>query len=63
MARDYIDIGASPSDEDCVQVGSPDYERRAREECNRFIALIRKTLGEEPEGVRPRAWRRPPPPL
>ena len=52
MARDYIDIGSTPALEDCAQVGSENYERRAREECNRFIALIRKTLGEEPEGAR-----------
>ena len=51
MARDYIDIGSSPSEEDCAQVGSPDYERRARTECARFIELIRKTLGEEPPGA------------
>ena len=49
--RDYIDIGSSPSEEDCAQVGSPDYERRARTECARFIELIRKTLGEEPPGA------------
>lgn len=51
MARDYIDIGSSPCEEDCAQVGSPDYERRARTECARFIELIRKTLGPEPEGA------------
>lgn len=49
--RDYIDIGSSPSGEDCAQVGEPDYERRARTECARFIELIRKTLGEEPPGA------------
>ena len=48
MARDYIDIGPTPAEEDCAQVGSPDYERRARPECIRFIDQIRRTLGEEP---------------
>jgi hypothetical protein len=33
-------------------VGSPDYQRRAREECARFIELIRQHLGQEPEGAR-----------
>ena len=51
MARDYIDIGSSPAEEDCAQVGSPDYYTRAKTECARFIALIRKTLGQEPEGA------------
>ena len=51
MARDYVDIGSSPSDEDCAQVGSPDYYTRAKAECARFIELIRKTVGEEPPGA------------
>jgi len=46
--RDYIDIGSSPAEEDCAQVGTPDYQQRARAECTRFIELIRRTLGEEP---------------
>jgi len=50
--RDYINIGATPAEEDCAQVGSPDYSSRARVECQRFIELIRKTLGPEPEGAR-----------
>ena len=48
MSRDYIDIGPTPAEEDCAQVGSPDYESRARPECIRFIDLIRRTLGAEP---------------
>lgn len=49
--RDYIDIGPSPSDEDCVQVGDDNYTRKATVECRRFIELIRKTLGEEPKNT------------
>ena len=51
MPRDFMTIGSSPTDEPCVSVGEPDYSRRAREECNRFIELIRKVLGEEPPGA------------
>jgi hypothetical protein len=51
MPRDYIDIGSSPADEECAQVGSPDYAQRARSECNRFIDLIRRVMGPEPEGA------------
>jgi hypothetical protein len=43
--RDYITIGATP----CAQVGEPDYYHKAREECRRFIRLIREKLGPEPE--------------
>ena len=50
--RDFMDIGSTPSDEPCAQVGEDNYMERAREECNRFIELIRKKLGEEPPGAR-----------
>jgi hypothetical protein len=51
MTRDYIGIGPAPAEEECAQVGSPDYARRARAECRRFIELLRRTFGEEPEGA------------
>jgi hypothetical protein len=50
--RDYLTLGSTPSDEDCAQVGAPDYYGRARDECRRFIDLIRRHLGPEPEGAR-----------
>ena len=46
--RDYFSIGPTPSEEDCAQVGQPDYRRTAMEECQRFIERIRTTLGPEP---------------
>jgi hypothetical protein len=49
--RDYFSIGQTPSQEDCAQVGEPDYRRKALAECQRFIELIRATLGPEPEGA------------
>ena len=51
MASDYINIGPAPAEEDCAQVGSKDYNRRMRVETNRFMELIRKKLGPEPEGA------------
>ena len=39
--RDYFSIGPTPSEEDCAQVGQPDYRRKAIAECQRFIELIR----------------------
>ena len=50
--RDYMDLGSTPTDEDCAQVGSPDYHTKSREECNRYIEVIRRVLGPEPEGAR-----------
>ena len=49
--RNYFVIGSTPSEEDCVQVGQPDYHRKAIAEDVRFIQLIRDTLGPEPEGA------------
>ena len=50
--RDFLSIGSSPCDEPCAQVGQRDYDEKAQEECRRFIELIRRTLGPEPEGAR-----------
>jgi hypothetical protein len=49
--RDYFCIGPTPSNEDCAQVGQPNYRRKALAECERYIDLIRATLGPEPEGA------------
>jgi hypothetical protein len=49
--REYFTLGPTPSEEDCAQVGQPDYYRKALEECRRFIELIRDTLGPEPSGA------------
>lgn len=50
--RDFIEIGSSPCDEDCAQVGEPDFHEKATKEMRRYIDLIRKKLGPEPEGAR-----------
>jgi hypothetical protein len=50
--RDFLSIGSSPWDEPCAQVGQPDYDEKAREECRRFIDVIRRHLGPEPDGAR-----------
>jgi hypothetical protein len=49
--RDYISIGSTPCEESCAQVGQPDYARKARAECIRFIQLLRRRFGSEPEGA------------
>lgn len=45
-------LGSAPAEEDCVQVGDPDYARNAKAECRQFIDAIRKVCGPEPEGAR-----------
>jgi hypothetical protein len=44
-------LGPAPSEEDCVQLGSPDYAREARAECKRYIKAIRHVCGPEPAGA------------
>lgn len=51
-ATDKVYLGPAPSDEECVQVGSSDYEKRAKEECRAYIAAIRAVCGEPPAGAR-----------
>jgi hypothetical protein len=50
--RDYIDVGPAPPLEDCAQVGTPDYWERARCECRAYVNLLRRVLGQEPDGAR-----------
>ena len=51
--RDDISIGSAPCEESCVQVNREgDYHEAMRAECRRFLDLIRKKLGPEPEGAR-----------
>jgi len=41
--RDYITIGSSPNNEECVQVGSADYKNRMRTECNVYKRQLERT--------------------
>jgi hypothetical protein len=50
--ENYLVLAPAPIEEDCVCVGEEDYLPRARAECQRFIALLRKKFGPEPEGAR-----------
>ena len=40
--RDYVDMGATPHDEPCAQVGTPDYEERARVECRAYVEQLHR---------------------
>jgi hypothetical protein len=51
--RDSINIGCTPSGEQCEQVGTPEYDSaKARFECNVFIRQLRRIFGDEPDGAR-----------
>lgn len=52
MARDVIEIGPSPCEEACAQVGRDDYYSQAMKECSAFIRQLRRVFGPEPEGAR-----------
>ena len=39
---DYISLGPAPYDEDPVQVGCPDYSRKALAECKRYKAMLER---------------------
>jgi len=46
--RDYMTIGSSPYDEDCAQVGTPDYYERTKIELNALKNQMLRVLGEPP---------------
>lgn len=48
----YVSIGPTPAEEECAQVGDENYESKAIAECIRFIELLRKKFGPEPDGAR-----------
>lgn len=47
---DYIHIGSTPHEEDCAQVGAPDYAQKARAECTRFRDQILRHYPEPDHG-------------
>ena len=49
--KTYLSLAPAPTEEDCAQVGTPDYRDRALAECARFIRLLRQKIGPEPEGA------------
>jgi len=46
--KDYMTISPAPTEEDCAQVGSSNYEERSRIECKVFLAQLRRQFGDEP---------------
>ncbi|MDB9427178.1 hypothetical protein PN437_20150 [Microcystis aeruginosa CS-564/01] len=49
--RDYIEIGPTPINEDCVQIGVSNYSRKATKEASIFVDQLRRQFGPEPIGT------------
>jgi len=48
--KDYLELGTVPCDEDCVQVTNDvPYEKEMKEQCQRYIELLRKKFPTMPE--------------
>ncbi len=48
---DYMEIGPTPSDESCAQVGSANYAQEALEETSRYMAGLLHYFGPPPAGA------------
>lgn len=44
----FLCLGSSPPEENCAKVGQPEYAKQVRQECRRYIEIIRKFVGKEP---------------
>lgn len=52
MAREYLELSCVPADEECQQVGTPNYDSsRAYKECQAFHAQLLRQFGPEPFGA------------
>lgn len=50
--KPYLTLGPVPADEPCAQTIQPDYAILAQAECQRYLKLVRESLGTEPEGAK-----------
>ena len=58
MARNAIGLGTVPAGEEAAtQGGTGDYAQLAFWQCQRFMDLLRRTVGSEPEGAELRVRR------
>lgn len=48
--RDYLTLGTTPTDEDCAQLGQPDYWERAKKEGRLYRKQLIRQFGE-PQGT------------
>lgn len=50
--RDYFELQAVPSDENCAQLGAPGYSAQAKKECQALIAQLKRQFGDPPGTAR-----------
>lgn len=43
--KEYIEIGSTPCDEECSQVGAEDYSSRTKRECRAYINQLTRMIG------------------
>ena len=48
---DYLTLGATPSGEDCAQVGTNGYATKARKECTAYKNQLERQFGSPPLGA------------
>lgn len=48
---DYLELGQAPANEECAQIGDPNYRTNAIRECRAYIQAIRNYMGMEPDGA------------
>jgi hypothetical protein len=51
MQRDIVYLGSAPAEEECAQVGDPNYPEASKVECRAFIQAIKRVCGEPPDGA------------
>ena len=51
MKREYLEIGCTPYEEDCAQVGQENFRELASLECQQYIKALRVVYGVEPIGA------------
>lgn len=50
--KDFLNIGSSPYAENCVQLGSPDYQEKAIKECSIFAKQLLRQFPNIPVGCK-----------
>lgn len=56
--KQYMDLGPTPCDEDCAQVGSENYTERAKKECAVYVRQMHRVLAANghPESTWPEGF-------
>jgi hypothetical protein len=48
---EHQELGQSPCNEECTQLGTPDYPEKSRIECRVYARQIERVCGEPPDGA------------